>query len=627
MQKSLVRLERAARKAERRARLGAALASGAKVVPIALAFAALALAAVKLRPSLVTERALVAIAVLGVAAVVAAALRAAFRRRAPFAGAIALDRHHATGGRVANALAFSRVPEGERSALMQLAIDDAVSAVPELAPRRAVPISVPREAALVAVLALGVVALALFEVRVVRIVPPPPAPPPPLMTSDDVELFRDVGEELAKASQGPAQREAVARYNRLIEDIAARRVDRHEVFRRLGEIERDLGRDLEADREALDDGLDQLARELAKSGLSRKAAEALAEKRLDDAEKALRELAEKLRDKKAAPTRAELDRLRQALEKASTESTRRMEALEARRRELKAERESLLKKKSEKGDAAAPDVDRKLEENQRQLERLEREGNKAKRAAEKMSELDKELAKAAQDLQKELGDAAKDLDQGAENINRMAKRELDDEQKREMIRRLRELREVLRQESQGGESRKERLQRFSERARGGQKPGGQGKGQGKDGQGDGKPGGKGGKDVRLSLGRGDTQVEVPGMGQGQGSGEGQEGDGSPGGNERGSQWGTGHDPNVQGDATKLAGKTQDVSAAGIDTGEGTASAEVIYGAAERGFRSKGYRDVFTEYETVAEQVFEKDDIPPGYRFYVRRYFQLIRPRE
>ena len=99
-------------------------------------------------------------------------------------------------------------------------------------------------------------------------------------------------------------------------------------------------------------------------------------------------------------------------------------------------------------------MDRKLEENQRQLERLERESARAKRTAEKMSELDKELAKAAEDLKKEMGEAAKDLDQGAENINRMAKRELDDEQKREMIRRLRELREVLRQESQGGEGRK-----------------------------------------------------------------------------------------------------------------------------------------------------------------------------
>ena len=356
---------------------------------------------------------------------------------------------------------------------------------------------------------------------------------------------------------------------------------------------------MEADREALEDGLEGLARELAKSGLSRKAAEALSEKRLADAEKALRELAQKLRDKKAAPSKADLDRLRQALERASTQTKDRMAALEARRRELKEERESLLKKKSEKGDAGA-DVDRKLEENQRQLERLERESSRAKRSAEKMSELDKELAKAAADLKKEMGDAAKDLEQGAENINRMAKRELDDEQKREMIRRLRELREVLRQDSQGGESRKERLQRFSERARGGQKPGG---GQGKGGEGEGKPGGKGGKDVRLSLGRGDTTVEVPGMGQGQGQGNGQQGD-SQGGGEKGNQWGTGHDPNLQGKGSSIDSKSHDVSAAGIDTGEGTASAEVIYGAAERGFRSKGYRDIFTEYETVAEGLAE-----------------------
>ncbi|HEX6766218.1 MAG TPA: hypothetical protein VF103_12090, partial [Polyangiaceae bacterium] len=509
MKQSLPRLERAARRAERRARIGAGLASAARLLPAVLALSAVALGVVKLRPGLVAERALVFVVVLGALTVVAVALRAAFRRRALFDGAIALDRYHATGGRVANALAFSRVPEGERSALMQLAIDDATASVPALAPRRAVPIPVPRETALVALLVAGVVALALFEVRVVRIVPPQPVPPPLLMTSDDVELFRDVGEELARASQGPAQRAAVARYNRLIEDIADRRVDRHEVFRRLGEIERDLGKDMDADREALDEGLDGLARELAKSGLSRKVADALSEKRLADAEKALKELAQKLRDKKAAPTRAELDKLRQALEKASTENKDRMAAVEARRRELQAERESLLKKKNDKSDAGAGDVDRKLEENQRQLERLDRNKNRSERAADKMSELDKELAKAADDLRKELGDAAKndaakDLEQGAENINRMAKRELDDEQKREMIRRLRELREVLRQESQGGEGRKERLQRFSERARGGQKPGQSGK------DGEGQPGGKtGGKDMRLRLGRGDTMVELP----------------------------------------------------------------------------------------------------------------------
>jgi hypothetical protein len=68
-------------------------------------------------------------------------------------------------------------------------------------------------------------------------------------------------------------------------------------------------------------------------------------------------------------------------------------------------------------------------------------------------------------------------------------------------------------------------------------------------------------------------------------------------------------------------------AAGVDTGEGEASSEVIYGAAQRGFVGRGYQKVYTDYRTVAERVMEQDEIPPGYRFYVRRYFQLIRPRE
>ena len=63
-----------------------------------------------------------------------------------------------------------------------------------------------------------------------------------------------------------------------------------------------------------------------------------------------------------------------------------------------------------------------------------------------------------------------------------------------------------------------------------------------------------------------------------------------------------------------------MTAAGVDTGEGSASSEVIYGAAERGFVGKGYKKVYTDYRAVAEQVIDQDEIPPGYRFYVQRYF-------
>jgi hypothetical protein len=118
-----------------------------------------------------------------------------------------------------------------------------------------------------------------------------------------------------------------------------------------------------------------------------------------------------------------------------------------------------------------------------------------------------------------------------------------------------------------------------------------------------------------------------GSGQGQGQGQGKDGDQPGGGGLGGKQWGTGHDDKLAGDGTQLKGQTKDVVAAGVDTGEGNASSEVIYGAAQRGFVGRGYQKVYTDYQTVAERVMNQDEIPPGYRFYVRRYFQLIRPRE
>lgn len=624
LERGLTQLAGAAGRASRRMRLAVALAAGVKVLPFALVAVAVLLAIAKVRPSVRLDRWVLVVAGLGLAVTLASALRAALRRQAPLAGAVALDHHHGLFGRIASALEFRRVAKAERTPLMQLAIEDGVAHAERLDPRRAVRIPVPQEALLVLALAVGLGGLAALEVPRVRIIPAPPAPKPLLMGADDLELFRDLGAELAKQTNNPEQLAAVGRYNKLVEDIAEHRVDRHEVFRRLAEIERDLARGLDEEHEALDEGLEAVARELGKSPMSRKASEALSEKRLEDAEKALRELAQKLRDSKPKPSAAEIERLRNALSRAAQQTTERAQAIEKRRKELTEEKEGLLKKKGGDAGIKDPNGEKKLAENQRKLERLERESSRAKKSQEQLSELDKELAKAAADLKKAMGDAANDLEQGAQKLNRMAREKLDDAQKRDLIRRLREMREVLRQEGQGGDARKQRLQRFSNRARG-NKPG-EGQGQGQPGQ-QGK--GKGGR-PEIRFGQGDGPgVEIPGMaqsGQQPGGRPGGEGD-DQGGADKGQGHGSGHDPNIAGDRSRLAGKTADVSAAGIDTGEGSASAEVIYGAAERGFTGKGYKDVFTDYETVSESVLEKDEIPSGYRFYVRRYFQLIRPRE
>lgn len=629
LERGLARFGRAARRAERRRKLALGLAAAGRIAPFALVLIAPPLAYAKLHAGRGADRSVLAAAVVALALIAGRGLWAGLRRSAPLAGAIELDRFHDTGGRIANALAFARIPPAERTPLMVLAIEDALASVARIEPRRAVRVPIPRETPLVALLVAGLVGLSLVEVRTLRPLPPKPAPKPLLMSADDVAFFRGTADALARATDDAAQRVAVARYNRLIEDIANHRVDEQEVFRRLGDIEADVGEHIAADRKALEDGLQGVARELEKDPLTHKAAEALSDKRLDDAEKALRELAEKLKAKKSPPTQAELERLRGALQKASAQSHERLEAVEQRRRELAEERESLLKKKSDP--ASKEQTQQKLEENKRQLEHLERQSSRAQKSAAQLSDLDKELAKAAQDLQNALKDrqknageqAAEDMNQSAQDVHELAQKQLDDAQKKELLQRLKELREVLRQQGQGGEQRKARLERFGQQARG-QQPGG-GSGQGEPG----KPG-AGKLDVRLGRGQGDG-IPIPGTDSGSQAAAATQGENKGEGNgdqsQPGKGYGNGHDAALTGDRTHLAGRAHDVSAAGIDSGEGTASAQVIYGAAQRGFVGKGYEQVFTEYQSVAEQVLDKDEIPPGYRFYVRRYFQLIRPRE
>jgi hypothetical protein len=60
---------------------------------------------------------------------------------------------------------------------------------------------------------------------------------------------------------------------------------------------------------------------------------------------------------------------------------------------------------------------------------------------------------------------------------------------------------------------------------------------------------------------------------------------------------------------------------------GPVRSQVIYGAAQRGFGGGDYARVHAEYEDHAERELEHEAIPPGYRGYVRRYFEAIAPRK
>jgi hypothetical protein len=131
------------------------------------------------------------------------------------------------------------------------------------------------------------------------------------------------------------------------------------------------------------------------------------------------------------------------------------------------------------------------------------------------------------------------------------------------------------------------------------------------------------------MSRSQRSSSQSGGGQGEGNEPGQSGK-EPGGNgedKGGHSAGHGHDPHLAGKATNPKMGTLDVQAAGIDTGQGASRSEVILGAAERGFKGGGYKKVYTEYRTSAEEQMHRDQIPPGANDHVRRYFDLIRPRE
>jgi hypothetical protein len=119
----------------------------------------------------------------------------------------------------------------------------------------------------------------------------------------------------------------------------------------------------------------------------------------------------------------------------------------------------------------------------------------------------------------------------------------------------------------------------------------------------------------------------PGGGQGEGDGPGgkQPGDGSgKGGSGPG---GKGAGGNPRGAATNPDMDTVDVEAVAADTGQGSVAKQAIRSAADRGFRGSNYKQTYREYKTHAEEAMKKEQIPDGYRFYVQRYLQLIRPRD
>jgi hypothetical protein len=623
--------------------------------------------------------ALSAAAVAGLATLGLVAL-AALRPLEPLALAVALDRALSLRGRLGNALALAHDP----SPMAALARRDAERHAARIDPRAVLPYRWPRSIA--GAVALLVAAGALFASGPLRGRPRAAegagaprlevAQTPAAVDPDALAALRErMAETRREGELAPEVEAANAAINALIEEIARGELGVEEALARIAELETSLDRAApsrsgEVQRELADAarqmresaGTEALARALREGELARAAEELSALAQRTRTEPPPRELLENLRALAA-------DREREARERALEEAAQEEERLLERRREREA-----------RGEEPPEEQERLLEQRQRELERLRREHETRQEVERQLEELRRELGDAADRMEEEhrrpSQSAGEAMERAAEELRQQAREQQSAEQMRELARELHRLREALReaqrpgQEGQGQQGQGEgqgqdgpeggrdaRMRRFVLRAGGGdgtegirlgagrpggspgegdEDPGGGGAqggeraGRGAEGAGGEQPGGEGsqgagqaGEMLRLGEG-GDAVLEIPGLGRPGGGGPpeaGGEGEG-----RQGPGRGTGHDGAPLEDPTARLAGGRAVRVQG-QPGEGPSRSQVIRGASSDGFASRDYERVYEDYASHAEQAVERDRVPPGYRGYVQRYFELIRPRE
>ena len=390
------------------------------------------------------------------------------------AGARALDRFHVLSDRLSSSLSFAKSPV--QTAFMRAAIEDAAEAAGRVEPGRAVPLPFPRSLPAAVALAALWVGVLLFPVSRPRSVVAATLDAV-AVAPDDLDDLKQSLSELSRQNVDADTKTAVDAFNQLVDDIAANRFDRAEVFRRMDAIERGLLSSENPGKDAFERHAEALGDELRKADLSRRTGAALARRDFAQAADATRRPCQKDSFSDALPsTTPNSGRAARGRSKLASERSQKNEAHFAeRRRELEEEIPAKMKQKT--ADGGTDDDADLLRNKERELERLDRDSSNPGDASRQLDRLDRDLDQAAEDLMKDLGMSASDLDRAAEDLEGNDQQQRTQQEKEELRQELQQLRELLRQQGQGGKGRLLRLQRFGRAARG-QRGGGQGTGQG-----------------------------------------------------------------------------------------------------------------------------------------------------
>lgn len=537
---------------------------------------------------------------LAVALPVIAAFLAAARRLSDARVAKRIDRTHELHDRLVTAVEFTALTEATSFHAAQLR--DAERCATGVVPSTAAPFRRPRDIGL-----LGLTLFCLFFVLLLKfptgaVVAPKPPPLARLtIAPEDLEPHQALALELERQALEqdlPEVSELAKELNKLFEQIQKKELTRKELFAKLAELEKKYMDGLEGNFDDLLKKLKKMGGELQKEKLTREAGKALKQADLNKTKKELEDLAKKI-------DRLEQDQKRRLARSLDRAARQKMEKDQLQRKLDQLNRQIRRLQRQLKQQKNNPQARRRLQRKQRQLQRLNRQQQQTAQQRRQLERLNKQMQRAAENLRNQLSpEAMKALQQAAQQMGRFAnqlnKLRMMGKAQGQMV----DLKELLRRLG-NGKGKQGKLKDFLARAKG-LKPGQQGKK------------GKGKQGLMLDPnGKGGTLImPLPGPpGAGQDDPNGPPGDGI----------GDSSDPNLQGQATKLKARHKNLMVKGQESAGPTRS-EVILGASEKGFATSHYRRVYREYTEIIEEVLKREEVPLGYKYYVKRYFQLIKPR-
>ncbi len=554
-----------------------------------------------------------------------------------------LDGGFASHDRVISALWLSRA---ELTPFGEAAIRDAVARARRVAPDDAAPIRRPRGllALGAGVLALGIAWLApMPQRRAVAIGPvasSAPTEPRVRLTPRSLDPEREEALAAQQASAELADAELAklaAELARTIKELSGPGIARGDALDRLADLER-RAEETAAEAARLKEALARAGKALEESSATREAGLAVGAQDGAATEKALSELA----DKAANASSAERQDVAGALDKAGEgvkavgEATEDAAASTAglsvgdrgSQTSEDQERQRRLARDQPPAKAGAPTGAPKAPPQERRLQRLERELRQSSEACRRDPEA----------CRQKLKEASRSLPRMEQEARSLAAR-------KRLSAAVRQLKERLRRQGSGNDERRRAERKFQRSA------------DGTPGEGvavESSPGEGGEGDEMSEMGDDGEAFEMAGAGdEGSGMAAGEPGEGGGG------------EPQAAGQEGQGQGQAQGAGASGADPGQGTSPgqgignqpgdrglggstppagargrerearlrgtagpkrSDVIQSAAQRGFAQTPYRGVFQDYQSVVEESLDATAVPPGRRYIVRRYFQLIRPR-